>query len=38
VRFYLDFSRFVLPTLKSTEIIETNNKFFEPITININDE
>jgi hypothetical protein len=38
VRFYLDFARFVLPTLKSTEIIETNNKFFEPITININDE
>jgi hypothetical protein len=38
VRFYLDFARFVLPTLKSTEITETNNKFFEPITINLNDE
>jgi len=38
LKFYFDFARFVIPTLKSTEIIENKKMFFDPITININDE
>lgn len=37
IKFYLDFARFVLPTLKSTEFTEINNTKFQAVEFNIKD-